>query len=156
EPARGKLPDVFAVHAHRPGGGPFEPREQPEERGLAGAARTEDGQHLAVRDAKRQALQRGCVALGRRVHAEDVADLDGGAHAATSAAGAGARPRSDVTIPTSRAATRTYATAAAARSRKSSVSRRGGSGSTAPAVTDTRSITSAERMTPSTSPPTIP
>jgi hypothetical protein len=58
-----------------------EPGEDAEEARLAGAARAEHGEDLALRDRERQALQGGGVALGGRVDAEEVAGLDGEAHA---------------------------------------------------------------------------
>src|SRR5947209_3860406 len=155
ELARRQLAEILAVHAPDAGRGALEPREQPQERRLPRAARPEHGQHLAILDPQRQTLQRSRVAFRRRVHAEDITQLDG-AHAATSATREGARPRSEVASPTSSAASATYSTAAASSSGKSSERRSGGSGSAAPAVTETSEITSAERIAPRTMPPAIP
>jgi hypothetical protein len=102
EPARRQLPELLAVDADGAGGRPVEPGEQAQERRLAGAARAEDGEHLAVGDPEREPLQRRRVSLGRRMHAEHVLQLDRRhAHAAASAARAGERPRRIVASPTS-------------------------------------------------------
>src|SRR5581483_1631270 len=156
EPARSELADLFPVHAHDAGGRPLEPGEEAKQRRLARAARPEDGEHLAVRHAQRQALQGGGVSLRRRMHAEHVAELDRGLHAATSAARDGARPRSIVAAPTSTTAATTYASAASASSGRSRDSQSGGSGSADAAVTETSAITSAERIAPSARPPRTP
>src|SRR5207249_989776 len=102
----------------------------------------EHGEYLAVADAQRQPLERRGVALGRRVDAEDVLQLDRGGHAAASAARDGARPRSVVARPTRSAASRRYAIAAIASSGRSTTSRSGGSASAALAVTETSEMTS--------------
>src|SRR5262249_6285865 len=112
ELARRQLADVLAVHAHETPRRPVEPGEQTQQRRLARSARAEHRQDLAVADAQRQPLQRGRVAFRRRVHAENVAKLDRGVHAATSAARDGARPRNIVAAPTSTTASATYTTAA--------------------------------------------
>jgi hypothetical protein len=74
---------VKAEDAHRPGRWQVEPREDAQEARLAGAARPEHRQDLALRDRQRQPLQRRGVALGGRMDAEEVTGLDGGAHAAS-------------------------------------------------------------------------
>ena len=108
EPARRQLPELLAVDAHRARRRPLEPGKEPQQRRLARAARAEHGEHLAVGDAQREPLQRRGVALRRRMHAEDVAELDRGrAHAAASAAREGARPRKSVAAPTSSTAATT-------------------------------------------------
>jgi hypothetical protein len=89
EPAAGELAHVLAVDADDAGGGPFEPGQNPKQCRLAGPARAEHGHDFAVRDAQREPLQGGGVALSRRVDPEDVLQLDR-AHAVTSAARAGA------------------------------------------------------------------
>ena len=48
---RGQLAEVLAVHAHDAGRRTFEARQQPQQRRLAGAARAEHRQYLALRDA---------------------------------------------------------------------------------------------------------
>src|SRR3954471_13232293 len=72
---------VGVEDADRPGRRQVEPREDAQERGLARAARAEHGQDLALRDRQGQALERGRVALGRRVDAEEVVGLDREDHA---------------------------------------------------------------------------
>ena len=98
--ARRSLRDVLAVDADDAGRRAVEPGEQPQQRRLAGAARAEDREHLAVLDAEREPLQRRRVSLRRRVHAEDVLQLDA-LMPPTSAARSGARPRSIVAPATS-------------------------------------------------------
>jgi hypothetical protein len=73
---------VLAEDADRPGRGKVEAGEDPQERRLARPARPEHGQDLARGDAQGQALQRGRVALGGRVDAEEVLGLDRDGHAA--------------------------------------------------------------------------
>jgi hypothetical protein len=80
----GQTAEVGAEDAYEPGRRPVKPGEDAKERRLAGAARPEDRDHLAVRDGQRKALQRGGVAVGSRVHAEDVRRLHGRRHAAPS------------------------------------------------------------------------
>ena len=104
--ARGQLAEVFAVHAHDARRRTFETGQQPQQRRLAGAARAEHGQYLALRDGQRQPLQRCGVALGRRVDAEHVLQLDR-VHAAASEARAGDAPRVVVARATSSAASAT-------------------------------------------------
>ncbi len=74
--------EVLAEDADRPGRGKVEAGEDPQERRLARPARAEHGQDLALGDAQGQALERGGVALGRRVDAEEVLGLDRDGHAA--------------------------------------------------------------------------
>src|SRR5262249_35749414 len=101
EPARRQLGEVVTEDTNRAGGRALHTPEQSQEGRLAGAARAEDGHDLALADCERQALQRGRIALGRRVHAEDVAQLDR-VHTAVSAARSSERPPSRVAAPTSR------------------------------------------------------
>ena len=54
---------VSSEDAHHPGGRPFLRRDGTQQRRLAGAARPEDDDQLALLDGERQALQRGGVAL---------------------------------------------------------------------------------------------
>jgi hypothetical protein len=79
--ARGKAAELRTEDARGTRGRPLQPREHPQERRLARAARAEDDQELALLDVERQALQGGRVALRRRVHPEEIAYLDG-AHTA--------------------------------------------------------------------------
>src|SRR5581483_1155637 len=156
EAPRRQLRDVVAVDADDAGRRAVEPREEPQQRRLSGAARPEHRHDLAVGHAERQALERRRVALRRRVDAEDVAELDRGRHVAASAARSGARPRRPVTATTSTADAPTYASAATASSGASRRSSSGGSAAAALAVTDTSAITSDDSTAPSASPPAIP
>ena len=105
EPARRQLADLLAEDADDPCRGLLDAGEDPQQRRLAGPARPEHGDDLSLVDGERETLQRGRVALGRRVDAEDVAHLDR-AQTATSAARSGARPPSRVAAATSAAASR--------------------------------------------------
>src|SRR5918996_768084 len=95
EPARGKPTHVEPEDAHGPGGGPLEAGEEAQERRLSGAARPEHGDDLPLLHREGEALEGGGGALGRRVHAEEVADLDRVAQPPTSAN----RPASRVLKP---------------------------------------------------------
>ncbi len=56
---------------------PLEPGEHPEQRRLPRPAWAENDEHLPFLHGEGQALQGGGVSLGRRIDAEEVADLDG-------------------------------------------------------------------------------
>jgi hypothetical protein len=82
EPAPTQLADVVPEDRHPARRGAVEPRQDPQEGGLARAARPEDDEHLTLFDRERESLESRRVAFGRRVDAEDVTSLDG-AHRAT-------------------------------------------------------------------------
>ncbi len=118
EPPGGQLAEILSVHPHEAGRRPLEPGEQAQQRRLARPARAENGQHLALGDAQRKALQRRSVPLRGRMDAEHILQLDRGVaghHAAASAARSGARPRRPVAAPTSSTARAMYRSAASAR-----------------------------------------
>src|SRR5262249_39647361 len=150
--------EVLAEDADRPGRGHVEPGEDAQEGRLAGAARAEHGQDLALGDAQRQALKGRGVALGRRGDAEDVVRRDRERAHATSRDRTGTSPRKArlVASVTSTAPT-TAATAAATRiSGQSGASSSGGSGAVAFAVSSTKRTTSSESSRPVTAPPSAP
>jgi hypothetical protein len=94
---RTQLRQLRAEDADRAGGGPLEPREDPEQRRLAGPARAQHRQHLALAHAQGEALERRGVSLRRRVDAEQVANFDRGRHVA-SVSRPGASPRNAVRV----------------------------------------------------------
>src|SRR5439155_3933528 len=150
-----QLAEVVAEDAHRARRRAFDAGQEAQECRLAGAARAEHGHDLAFANRERQSLQRRGVAFRRRVHAEDVADLDR-VHTAASAERSSARPPSRVATPTSTTASTAYAATAAASSGRSSTSRSGGSGFAADAVTETSERTRRERIAPVAVPPARP
>ncbi len=82
EPARAQLRELEAEDVHRARRRPLEAGENTQQRRLARAARAQHGEHLALADRHRQALQCGCVAFGRRVDAKEVARQHGGSRIA--------------------------------------------------------------------------
>ena len=83
EPAAAQAAQVDARDANPSRRGPVEPGEDPEQRRLAGAARSEHGDDLAFVHREAEPLERGGRPLVRGVDAEDVLDLDSGRHAAS-------------------------------------------------------------------------
>ena len=83
-PARRERGDVLIRHAHGARRGAVEAGDDAHERRLPGAARAEDDADLTLLDAQGEALQRGHAALGARVDAEDLTDVDEGGHSSTS------------------------------------------------------------------------
>ena len=130
--------------ATSPGGRTVDAREDPEQTRLARPARAEHREQLALRDVERQSLQRRSVALGRRVDAEDVPQLDR-VHASASAG----LPASDsrnaervATQTTAQPSSASTSTPSAARD-ESNVGLSGGTGGVADAETATTSTTIA-------------
>ena len=76
--------DVRSGDGHGAGGRAVEARDDPQQRRLARAARTEDDAQLALLHGHRQPLQRGNAPLGRAVDAEEIPDLDECAHSIAS------------------------------------------------------------------------
>lgn len=149
--------DLRAEHLHAAGRRTVQAGEQPEEGRLAGTARADDRQEPAFRDPERKPLQRGCVALGRRVDAKDVPQDDRVAHPAASArpASAPAKPRRD-RIATSAPATGPTASAPRSSAPPPRASVSGGTGRWPPAVTATTDTTSIASAAPTRSPPPTP
>src|SRR5215218_6514631 len=149
--------EVRAEDAHAPGRGQVEPGEDAQEARLAGAAGPEHRESLALRDGERQALERGRVALRRRVDAEEVARFDRDAHAPSpSRSGMAPRNACRVASATSAAAARPATAAASSSAGQSTESTSGGSGAVAFAVSSTKRTTSSESTRPVASPPTAP
>src|SRR5215210_510911 len=148
------------VHARDADGarrGPVEAGDDPEERRLPRAARPQDDADLAAPYPQRQALQGGDAALGGRVDAEDVADVDERRHStASTRPGAGAWKARRVASRTRAAAANPYSTTAPTTTSASSSSTSGGSAAVARSVRPTRSVTAAESATPATAPATSP
>ena len=76
ERAPAQLAEVLAEDAHRPGGRPVEPGEDPQQRALPRAAGTEDDEQLALGDLEGQPLQRRRAPFRGRVDAEELVRLD--------------------------------------------------------------------------------
>src|SRR5205814_5773419 len=133
---RRQLAELRAEHAHGPGRGPVEAGEDPQKRRFPRTARTEHRDDLALANGQRQPLKGGGVTLGRLVHSEDVTDVDGGAQVPTSATrpATSLRKARRVTVDTSRAATRKYASSPSKSAGQSKPSRSGSSADPAPAV----------------------
>src|SRR5215210_1080886 len=104
------------VHARDADGarrGPVEAGDDPEERRLSGAARPQEDADLPAPYPQRQALQGGDAALGRRVHAEDVLEVDERRHStASTRPGAGAWKARRVASRTRAAAANPYSATA--------------------------------------------
>ena len=78
--------EVAAEHVEGPCRRPLEPGEQPKQRRLARAARTQDRRDLPLVERERQPLQRGRVPLRALVDVEHLAGLDRDAHRPSSPA----------------------------------------------------------------------
>ncbi len=83
-PAGRERGDVAIRDVHGAGRRAVEAGDDAHERRLPGAARPEDDADFALLHAQGEALQRGNAALGARVDAEDLTDVDEGGHSITS------------------------------------------------------------------------
>ena len=157
ERTRAEPPEVAPEHPRRPGRRPVDACEQPQHARLAGTARPEHREQLAVRHRQRQPLQRGGVSFRRRVHPEDVAKLDR-VHASASF-GRPASPSRNAArvVDTTIAAPTSPSVTSPASTRPGSVEgSSGGTGDVPDADTATTSVTIPARIAPATTPPTSP
>ena len=157
KPAPAQATQVDSGNANPSRRGSIEPRQDPEQRRLARAARPEHGHDLALLHSEAEPLKRGGRAFLRRVDAEDVLNLDRGPHA-TSAVAVALCSRNDarVSSATRRSATPAKTTTPRVTTGQSGASTSGGTGVVEFALTASASRTTSASTVPSSTPPTSP